>query len=112
VAPVFPPRWRLGLLAGAALLAVPALSQAAGKTYPVTLQQMAFGPTPAHLRVGDTVEWVNNDIFLHSATAKDKSFDVTLKPKAHVTMALSRAGTFDFSCRYHPGMKGRLVVVK
>ena len=73
---------------------------------------MAFGPAPTSLRVGDAIEWVNNDIFLHSATAKDKSFDVELKPKAHVRMVVNAAGTVAFFCRYHPGMTGRLVVAK
>ena len=104
--------WRVGLIAGAALIAVPVLSQAAGRTYPLTIRQMAFGPAPAGLRVGDSVEWINADIFLHSATSKAGGFDVTLKPKAHVRMTLTRAGTFAFTCRYHPGMGGRLAVAK
>lgn len=100
----------LGPLAGAALAAVPASSLAAGRTYAVTLHDLAFGPTPAHARVGDVIQWANNDLFQHSATAKDRSFDVELKPGARVAMPLKKAGTFDFICRYHPGMKGRLVV--
>jgi plastocyanin len=104
------PRRLLLALAGAVFVAVPA--SAATKVYTVTLQQMAFGPVAAGLRVGDTLEWVNNDIFLHSATAKDKSFDLELKPKAHVHMVLKKAGTFAFFCRYHSGMIGRLAVAK
>jgi plastocyanin len=102
------PRRLLLALAGAALVAVPA--SAAPKIHVVTLQQMAFGPLPPGLRVGDTIEWVNNDIFVHSATAKDKSFDVELKPTARVRMMLKKAGRFAFYCRYHPGMTGTLVV--
>jgi plastocyanin len=112
LAPVSSSHWRVGLIAGAALAAAPALSQAAGRTFPLTIRQMAFAAAPAGLRVGDTIEWVNDDIFLHSATSKDGGFDVTLKPKAHVRMRLSRAGTFPFICRFHPGMGGRLVVAK
>ena len=100
-----------GLLAGAALAAAPACSPSATpKTYPVVLHDLMFGPTPAQARVGDTIEWDNTDLFLHSATASDGSFDVELKPGAKIAMPLKRAGTFDFICRYHPGMKGRLVV--
>ena len=104
------PRRLLLALAGAVFVAVPA--SAAPKVYTVTLQQLGFGPVPPGLRVGDTIEWVNNDILLHSATAKDNSFDVELKPKAHVRMVLKKAGTFAFFCRYHPGMTGTLVVAK
>lgn len=78
----------------------------------MTIQQMAFGATPASVRVGDTIEWVNNDIFVHSATAKDGSFDIELKPRTRTQMVLKRAGIVAFFCRYHPGMTGRLAVVK
>ena len=103
------------LLAGAALVAVPVSALAKAKArapaiFTVTLQQMKFGPLPATIRVGDTIEWANNDIFVHSATAKDKSFDVELKPKAHMRTTFHQAGTFPFACRYHPGMGGTLVV--
>jgi plastocyanin len=104
------PRRLLLALAGAAIAAAPAL--AAPKVYTVTIHDMAFGALPAGLRVGDVIEWVNNDIFVHSATARDKSFDVELKPKARVRMTLKRAGTTAFYCRYHPGMTGKLVVGK
>jgi plastocyanin len=103
-------RLLLVALAGAALVAAPVF--AAPKTYTVTIQQMAFGPLPTGLRAGDTIEWVNNDIFVHSATAKDKSFDVELKPKQHARTVLKTAGASAFYCRYHPGMTGRLVVAR
>jgi plastocyanin len=104
------PRRLLLALAGASFVAAPV--SAAPKVYTVTVQQLAFAPIPSGLRVGDTIEWVNNDILLHSATAKDNSFDVELQPKAHVRMVLKEAGTFAFFCRYHPGMTGTLVVAK
>jgi plastocyanin len=104
------------MLAGAALAAAPVSASAAKPRAPVvhtvTLAQMQFGPLPAILHVGDTVEWVNNDIFVHSATATDRSFDVELKPKAHLWTTFHQAGTFPFACRYHPGMTGTLVVAK
>ena len=104
------PRRLLLALAGAAIVAVPA--SAAPKTYTVTIQQMTFGPVPPGLRVGDAIEWVNNDIFVHSATAWDESFDLELKPKARVRMVLKTPGTVAFFCRYHPGMTGKLAVGK
>jgi len=110
------PHLWLAALAGAALAAAP-VCPAAAKSAPaaihrVTIAAMKFGPTPAAIHVGDTIEWVNDDIFLHSATAKDKSFDVELKPKAHLWTTFHQAGTYPFACRYHPGMTGTLVVVR
>ncbi|MGH6967411.1 MAG: cupredoxin domain-containing protein [Phenylobacterium sp.] len=104
------PRRLLLALAGAMVAAAPA--SATPKVYTLTIRDMAFGAVPAGLRVGDVIEWVNNDIFVHSATARDKTFDLELKPKAHARMTLKQAGTVAFYCRYHPGMTGRLVVGK
>jgi len=109
-----PHRWT-AILAGAALAAVPAWALAAAKprapaTYTVTLKDMKFGPTPVSMHVGDTIAWANDDIFVHSATAKDGSFDVELKPKARLWTTFHAPGTYVFTCRYHPGMTGTLVV--
>jgi plastocyanin len=107
-----PSLW-FAMLAGAALIAAPVTAAAAKPAvYTVTLQQMRFGPLPPHLRVGDSIEWVNNDIFVHSATARDRSFDIELKPKARVRLVLPKAGNIPFACRYHPGMTGTLVVTR
>src|SRR3546814_13495452 len=46
----------------------------------IEMTRMRFGPAPANLKVGDTIVWVNHDIVPHTATARDRSFDVTIKP--------------------------------
>ena len=94
----------------AAASALASAADSAPANYKVTIADMAFGPAPASLRVGDAIEWVNADIFEHSATANNGSFDVTLPPKAHARVTLRRAGRIAFHCRYHPGMTGVLTV--
>lgn len=90
--------------------------QAAGKTpvaakiHVIVIDAMRFGAPPAGLRVGDTIEWVNRDLFDHTVTARDKSFNVILPSNTKRRMVLRRAGSFAFYCIYHPGMRGRLVV--
>lgn len=78
--------------------------------YRVTIANMAFGPSPTGLQAGDSIEWVNDDIFQHSATARNGAFDVDLPPKAHATTVLKTPGRLAFYCKYHPGMAGTLVV--
>jgi plastocyanin len=96
-----------GILAiGVALMALPAFAA----QYTIVLDKLKFGPLPAELHVGDTIVWQNNDILRHSATARDKSFDVDLPPKAQASLVLKAAGTIAFYCRFHPGMTGTLVV--
>ena len=96
----------VAVLLGVAFLATPALSA----EYTIVLNHLKFGPVPAELHVGDTIVWENDDLFRHSATARDKSFDIDLPPGAKVPLVLATAGSVDFFCRFHPGMTGTLVV--
>ena len=102
---------RFGVLAGLALGGVFAqLPAALAADYTVVIDKMKFGAVPAELHVGDTITWQNNDIFRHTATARDKSFDVDLPAKSEATMTVGAAGSVEFYCTFHPGMKGTLVV--
>ena len=67
-------------------------------------------PVPAELHPGDTIIWKNDDLFRHTATARDKSFDVELPSKTEVRMVVGAAGTVPFYCKLHPGMTGTLVI--
>jgi plastocyanin len=80
--------------------------------FTIVLDKMHFGPVPAVLHPGDTITWQNDDMFRHSATARDKSFDIDLPSKAAVKMTVGAAGTVDFFCKFHPGMKGTLVITQ
>jgi len=78
--------------------------------YVVTIDQMEFGDVPAELKVGDVIIWRNNDMFRHTATDRDGSFDVDLPPKAEARLVLESAGSIEFYCRLHSGMVGTLTV--
>ena len=82
------------------------------KVYTVTIDKMKFGALPSGLRVGDRIIWVNKDMFRHTATARDNSFNVDLAPGQRGTTRLTKAGMIALYCRYHPGMTGRLTVAK
>jgi plastocyanin len=94
-------------LAGSAP-AAPALP--AHREVTIAIAGMHFGQLSAGLRIGDTILWVNRDIVQHSATARDRSFDVTLQPRQSVRVTLRRAGNIAFYCRFHPAMQGVLAV--
>lgn len=87
-----------------------AIAPAQAADYTVVLDKMKFGPVPAELHPGDTITWQNHDIFRHTATARDKSFDIDLPPKAEVKMVVGQAGSVEFFCKFHPGMTGTLVI--
>lgn len=108
---------RRALLIGAAMLAALPLAggsaAAAGpRTHRIEMQNMRFGPVPANVKAGDTIVWVNRDIVPHTATGRDRSFDVVVPPRRSVNMVVRRAGTIPFYCRYHPAMRGSLVVAR
>jgi plastocyanin len=78
------------------------------QTYRIVIHDMVYGPAPAAVRVGDTIEWVNQDIFRHTATAKDGRFDLDLQPGASGRTRIDKPGAVDVYCRFHPGMKLRM----
>ncbi|MDP2782008.1 MULTISPECIES: cupredoxin domain-containing protein [Devosia] len=87
------------------------VSPAIAADYTVVVDEMVFGEMPAELYVGDTITWRNDDMFRHSATADDQSFDVDLPVGAESIMTLTVAGEWSFICKFHPGMTGTLVVL-
>jgi plastocyanin len=94
-----------------AFVAMATLSGASkAETFVIEVNKLAFGPAPSGLHVDDVVEWRNLDIFRHSATAADGSFDVDLPAGGSGQTILNKAGVIEFRCRFHPGMKGRLDV--
>lgn len=103
----------LMLVAAAVLSLAPACeASAVPTTHTVVIDKMKFGPVPKNVRAGDSILWVNKDIFKHTATARDKSFGVHLPPKSKGKTVIKRSGTIPFYCIFHPGMKGVLQVRK
>jgi len=76
----------------------------------VVIDKMKFGPVPAKVRTGDTIVWVNRDFLRHTATAANHSFDVDLQAGAKASTLIKSKGVVQFTCRYHPGMRGVLKV--
>ena len=103
-------RWERYLPVMTALLfgtmAVPA--QAA--TIQITATDMVFAPSEVSAKVGDTIEWINKDVLVHTATARNGDFDVTMPAKRTVTSVLKKAGTIEYYCRFHPNMKAVLTI--
>ncbi len=89
-----------------ATLVVPA--QAA--TVEITMENLEITPREASVKVGDTVSWINKDVFAHTATAKNGDFDVNLPAKKTGSFVLKKPGTVEYYCRYHPNMKATLKI--
>lgn len=101
------------LIAGLAVLLLlnsPAIAAAAPRTHVVVIDKMKFGAVPAAVRPGDTILWVNKDMFRHTATARNGSFNVDLPPNSRGKTVIRAKGALPFYCKYHPAMTGTLKV--
>jgi plastocyanin len=97
----------LALLYPAAVLS----ASPAAATHTVVMEGTAFVPATLTVRRGDTVVWVNKDMFPHTATAQDGSFDSgAFAPNRTWKYMAAKNGTFPYVCTLHPTMKGVLVV--
>ena len=80
------------------------------ETITITVDRLVFQPAEVSARVGDTIVWDNKDVMAHTATASDKSWDVTIEPGKSGRLTLTGSGSVNYFCRFHPNMKGRIVV--
>ena len=117
----------LVLLAALALIAAagfPSLASAGRSANPgsapqkmvtVTIRSFKFEPATVTVNVGDTVEWKNDDIVPHTATADGEAqkpvFDSgTIQTGATWRYLARNKGTYNYICTLHPNMKGELIV--
>ena len=89
----------------AAMLAFPALAA----DHAVAIKGMKFVPAEITVAAGDTITFTNEDGAPHTATANDGSFDTgRLKRGESATVTIATAGAFDYICKVHPSMKGKV----
>jgi plastocyanin len=98
----------LGLALVAAFARAPAPAKAAEIL--VTIEKLTFSPVEIAAHPGDTIRWINKDFVAHTATAKDKSFDIMLPAHGEGTLVVQSAGAINYFCRFHPMMKGTITV--
>ncbi|KLK92767.1 hypothetical protein AA309_12560 [Microvirga vignae] len=103
-----------GLQIGTRVVAMLGLTLAAASSadspHRAVMKAADYAPKQVRVQVGDVVEWVNQDIVAHTATASDKSWDISVTPGRSGRITMQVPGTFGYFCRYHPNMKGEIVV--
>ena len=99
-------------MAAAGVLCVAASSAAAAAPakHTVTIADMRYEPAVLTVKKGDSVTFVNKDIFPHTATAAGQFDSRTIEPQKKWTYRATRAGEFPYICTLHPNMKGTLKV--
>ena len=81
----------------------------------VTIRDFKFEPATVTVHEGDTVEWKNEDSALHTATADGQAekptFDSgSISKGATWRYVAGTKGTYNYTCTFHPQMKGQLIV--
>lgn len=102
----------LAVLLAASLALLTPRGEAAGATvHTVQIDGFAFKPSTLTVKQGDTVVWHNDDPVPHTVTSKSGGFDSgSIAAGATYRLVPKKKGRFDYSCTFHPIMKGVLVV--
>jgi plastocyanin len=87
----------------------PTLAKAARHT--VTIRNFAFVPVVLTVARGDTVEWVNQDSFIHTTAADSAAWSSPEIATGHRFLFVARQpGRLPYHCAAHPIMRGEIVV--
>jgi plastocyanin len=83
------------------------------KSHTVEMDDKRYEPAKLTIKVGETVVWENVDDHDHTVIADDKSFKSdNISPGDTYEFTFKKAGTYKYACKYHPRMKGTIVVEK
>jgi plastocyanin len=100
---------------GSSSTAAPSSSSGSGSggAIQVTMKNKAFNPKTVHAKVGQTIEWTNDDSPPHDVSyasgPKFKS-SATMGTGSTFRLKLTQAGTIQYFCSIHPFMKASIVV--
>lgn len=100
-----------GEVGAAAQTSRPSSSDPAQSAREIVIREMKYQPAELTVHSGETVVWKNEDIFPHTVSATDQSFDSgTIQPGASWTYVAKSSGAHAYTCKPHPNMKAKLVV--
>jgi plastocyanin len=69
-----------------------------------------YVPATITVPFGTRVTWTNRDQVPHTVTATNASFSLSLQQGASSGRLFTTAGTFDYFCAIHPGMRATIIV--
>ncbi len=92
--------------------ASPGASPVAVESTAVHIKGFLFKPDTVEITKGGSITWVNDDIVQHTATGLDREVLQTgaIKQGQSKTVNFNDAGTIEYFCEFHSGMKGTIVV--
>lgn len=78
----------------------------------IIISDFAFSPETLTIKVGDTVEFLNEDGTPHSGAREGKdAFDTeALSQGQSKKVTFSKPGEYTYNCSIHPSMSGKIIV--
>ena len=82
------------------------------KARTVTIKNLKYNPAKITIKAGETVTWVNADDNDHTVTSDEKDLFASdnLGNGDKFRHTFEKKGTFPYHCKYHPRMKGVVIV--
>jgi len=104
---------RVASIAATALLVMTMSAAARAAEVVVDQQNKEFSEKSLHLKVGDSIKFVNKDDIVHEVHSDSEGNDFDLgaqKPGAETSHTFDKPGTVKVRCAIHPKMKLEVVV--
>ncbi|SMO73133.1 cupredoxin domain-containing protein [Ruegeria faecimaris] len=107
-------RVMVGAVASAAALALTRTRARAAEpvVHEVRIKAFAFTPKLLNVSVGDTIQWTNEDLAPHTATADEFGWDTGEIPNGvSAKVEVTKGMETKYFCAFHPHMKGTIVIM-
>lgn len=98
-------------------LPITPISQASVSENTIAIRNFAFDPQTLTVNAGSIVRWVNYDRVTHrivfiDTAGRDTDMDSTpLSASQSWSSKFDKPGTYNYYCKIHPDMKGKIIVV-
>ncbi len=76
----------------------------------VNITESGFNPATLTVTRGAMITWTNNDSVVHTVTSPNNFNFGDINPGKTYSRMFNIAGTYNYYCRYHPNMKGVIIV--
>lgn len=103
------------ILVAGAVIAASSASVYAAKSLTVGQVNKMFSPGEISVKVGDEVEFANNDKVTHNVMSRTKSHAFNLgsqKPGTQAVHVFTKPGDLEVRCGIHPRMKMKIAVTE
>ena len=83
-------------------------TQGAGNT--ITIANFAFEPSELTITKGTAVTWNHNDNAAHTIVSQGLFESKVMNKGDEFSFTFDKVGEYDYHCRIHPSMKGKVIV--